>query len=114
MCEPAHIHSKIYVPAFPHAPSSSDQPTQTQNHVLIIWGLHTEYMWEGLPTDQLHILLDLHAPSFPVFLLEGELYGTWAAIVQNTEVKGYREATQIVILPSLGEEEGRRGSCFVL
>ncbi len=34
------------------------------------------------------IILDVLAPSFPVILLERELLGAWAAIVQNTEVKG--------------------------
>ncbi len=33
------------------------------------------------------ILLDWQSSSFPEFLLERELWGTWAAIVQNTEVK---------------------------
>jgi len=37
---------------------------------------------------QSYMYLELEAPSSPKFLLERELYGTWATIVKNSEVKG--------------------------
>ncbi len=52
---------------------------------------------------------DLQSPSFPEFLLERELWGTW----NKTQRSKARAVTLIGILAFLNEGEGRN-SCFVL